>query len=456
MSTQLQTAPHLRGHSLRIRENGAVSLIESATPAAVDVIEAIRRDLVLCRIDTENVSLPEIVFKILMKGSPVERVALGNVLTPEAAFVFPGAYHTIEKGVITIEAAIRDIIKPMFSLLCDHFGVPFSGNQDTVALTMLNQYGGLSFADFSICFSRVMQGQYKRETEHVMSRGINYDFMQSWLEQYSQDRESARISIHEATKPDNVAAKASNFDVPDFIQEFKKEQDIKRSLERQADEVFGAWQKALYETAVLTQGIKKVRHDEKIVENGAVKYNQDGTAATKAVTVETLCDDSEAERFDHFPVQVFRPGGAGRVLRRYIYGFVAFGNSDETALVYQKLKEGILEKYADEEEKAEHYFEVEEKMMINEIAAFLKKCDSQMFIRQVFRQIYPDVTEHQIAASTTQTVDKYKVQYYEYLKHCIDRNIPRFTFPEWLISETLPFYIQQGFSNPISKILNHA
>lgn len=452
----LQTAPLLRGHSLRIRENGAVSLIESATPAAVDVIEAIRRDLVLCRIDTENVSLPEIVFKIIMKGSPVERVALGNVLTPEAAFIFPGAYHTIEKGVITIEAAIRDIIKPMFSLLCDHFGVPFSGNQDTVALTMLNQYGGLSFADFSICFSRVMQGQYKRETEHVMSRGINYDFMQSWLEQYSQDRESARISIHEATKPDNVAAKASNFDVPDFIQEFKKEQDIKRSIERQADEVFGVWQKSLYETAVLTQGIKKTRQDEKVIENGAVKYAQDGTAVTKTVTVETLCDDSEAERFDQFPVQVFRPGGAGRVLRRYIYGFVAFGNSDETVLVYQKLKEGILEKYADEEEKAEHYFEVEEKMMINEIAAFLKKCDSQMFIRQVFRQIYPDVTEQQISASTAQTVDKYKVQYYEYLKHCIDKNIPRFTFPEWLISETLPFYVKQGFSNPITKILNHA
>jgi hypothetical protein len=456
MSTQLQTAPHLRGHLLNIRENGAVSLIESATPAAVDVIEAIKRDLVLSRIDTENVSLPEIVFKILMKGSPVERVALGNVLTPEACFIFPGAYHTIEKGVIGIEAAIRDIIKPMFSLLCDHFGVSFSGNQDTVALTMLNQYGGLSFADFSICFSRVMAGSYRKETHHLMSRGINYEFMQYWLDQYSQDREQARISIHEATKPDNVAAKASNFEVPDFIQDFKREQDIKRSLERQADEVFGVWQKSLYETAVLTQGIKKTRQDEKVIENGAVKYAQDGTAVIKTVTVETLCDDSEAERFDQFPVQVFRPGGAGRVLRRCIYGFVAFGNSDETIEIYEALKQSILEKYADEGEKAEHYFEAEQKMLINEVAAFLKKCDSQMFIRQVFRQIYPDVTEQQISASTAQTVDKYKVQYYEYLKNCIDKNIPRFTFPEWLISETLPFYLKQGFSNPITKILNHA
>ena len=77
-----QTLPtptsRLLARSNDVRTNGALTIAEAALPAADAVVDAIKRDLILRKIDTDAFSLPEIVFRILMNGDPVERLALAR------------------------------------------------------------------------------------------------------------------------------------------------------------------------------------------------------------------------------------------------------------------------------------------------------------------------------------------------------------------------------------------
>lgn len=453
-----QTLPtptsRLLARSNDIRTNGALTIADAALPSAAAVVDAIKRDLILRKIDTENVSLPEIVFRILMNGDPVERLALGNVLTPESAFMFPSAWQSITSGKIDAPVAINKILKPMFVMLCEHFNVPFNGNQDTVALTVLNNYGGLSFADFAIAFSRVMSGQYWKETQHIMTRGINYEFMAGWLDQYAADREFAREQIYNATKPDNVPVTPGVANpVPEFIKQLRERDEKRRALELSAADVYGQWESALYDTAIVAQGVRSTRRDETVIENGSIKYGANGEPVTRSVTVEQLCDASEADRIETFPLRVFKPGGSGRVLRRLIYGFITFGDGTETTAVFDEYEKRVRAKY-EREPDADDHIEAEIKIAIATFGAVLRKINGEMFIRAVMRKLHPDAHERQIADAIERDVAMFRESYFnEYLPACIDRNIPRFKFPEYLISQTLPTYIQHGFPNPFSEIL---
>lgn len=448
------TINRLQARSNDVRTNGALTIAEAALPAAADVVAAINRDLILRKIDTNTVSLPEIVFKILMTGDPLERLALGNVLTPESAFMFPSAWQTVTTGKIETAVAINKILKPMFALLCEHFNVPFNGNQDTVALTVLNQYGGFSFADFAIAFSRVMSGQYWKETQHIMTRGINFEFIAGWLDQYADDREHARERIYQSTKPDNVPVAPGNANpVPEFIKQIRERDEKRRVLEMTAADIYGQWESALYDTAIVAQGVRTTRRDETVIENGSIKYGANGAPVTRAVTVEELCDASEADRIETFPLRVFKPGGSGRVLRRLIYGFITFGDGNETVNVFDEYENRVRAKYTKEPDAADHV-EAEIKIAIATFGAMLRKVTGEMFIRAVMRQLHPDANERQISDAIERDVAIFRESYFnEYLPACIDRNIPRFKFPEYLIFQTLPTYIQHGFPNPFSEIL---
>lgn len=453
-----QTLPtptsHLLARSNDVRTNGALTIADAALPAAADVVEKIKHDLILRKIDTNTVSLPEIVFKILMNGDPLERLALGNVLTPESAFMFPSAWQTVTNGKIQTAAAINNILKPMFGLLCEHFNVPFNGNQDTVALTILNQYGGFSFADFAIAFSRVMSGQYWKETQHIMTRGINFEFIAGWLDQYAEDRENARERIYQSTKPDNVPVTPGTANpVPEFIKQIRERDEQRRALEMTAADVYGQWESALYDTAIVAQGVRTTQRDETVVENGSIKYGANGAPVTRRVTVEELCDASEADRIETFPFRVFKPGCAGRVLRRLIYGFITFANFDETVKTFEDYETRVRAKY-DKEPDAEDHIEAEIKIAITTFGALLRKINGEMFMRAVMRKLHPNANERQITDAIERDIAMFRELYFnEYLPTCIDRKIPRFKFPEYLISQTLPTYIEHGFTNPFSEIL---
>ena len=448
------TTSRLLARSNDIRTNGALTIADAALPSAAAVVDAIKRDLILRKIDTDTVSLPEIVFRILMNGDPVERLALGNVLTPESAFMFPSAWQTITSGKIDAPVAINKILKPMFVMLCEHFNVPFNGNQDTVALTLLNNYGGMSFADFSIAFSRVMSGQYWKETQHIMTRGINFEFMAGWLDQYAEDREFAREQIYNATKPDNVPVTPGVANpVPEFIAELRERDLKRRALEMSAADIYGQWESELYDTAIVEQGVRTTRRNETVIENGFVKYGVNGEPVTRSVTVEELCDASEAERIETFPLRVFKPGGSGRVLRRLIYAFITFGDGSRTVEVFDEYEKTVRAKYAKETDADDH-IEAELKITISMFGAVLRKLSGETMIRAIIRKLHPDANDRQITDAVERDVTMFRNQYFdEYLPACIDRKIPRLKFPEFLISVTLPTFIEHGFPNPFSELI---
>jgi hypothetical protein len=448
------TTSLLLARSNDVRKNGALTIADAALPAAADVVAAINRDLILRKIDTNTVSLPEIVARILMNGDTLERLALGNVLTPESAFMFPSAWQSITNGKIETSVAINRILKPMFALLCEHFNVSFNGNQDTVALTILNQYGGFSFADFAIAFSRVMSGQYWKETQHIMTRGINFEFLAGWLDQYANDREHARERIYQSTKPDNVPVVPGNANpVPEFVKQIRERDEKRRVLELTAADLYGQWESALYDTAIVAQGVRTTQRDETVVENGSIKYKQNGAPVTRRVTVEELCDASEADRIETFPLRVFKPGGSARVLRRLIYGFITFGDSNKTVNVFDDYEKCVRAKYENEHDAVDH-IEAEIKIVIATFGGVLRKITGEMFIRAVMRKLHPDANDRQIAEAIERDVAMFRESYFnEYLPACIDRKIPRFKFREYLISQTLPTYIEHGFPNPFYEIL---
>lgn len=453
-----QTLPtptsRLLARSNDVRTNGALTIAEAALPAAAAVVDAIKRDLILRKINTENVSLPEIVFRILMNGDPVERLALGNVLTPESAFMFPSAWQSIASGQIQAPVAINKIFKPMFVMLCEHFNVPFNGNQDTVALTLLQNYGGMSFADFAIAFSRVMSGQYWKETQHIMTRGINFEFMSGWLDQYADDREAARARIYDATKPDNVPVTPGVANpVPEFIRELRQRDEKRRALEIAVAKVYGQWESDLYDTAVVQQGFRLTRRDENLIEQGSIRYGENGKPVMRSVSVEQLCDANEADRIETIPLRVFKPGASGRVLRRFIYGFITFGNGAETSAVFEEYQQRVCAKY-EREAGASDFVEAEIKIAIAAFGAVLRKITGEMLIRCVLRELHPEANEKQISATVERDIAMLRECYFnDYLPECIDRNIPRFEFNEYLVSQVLPTYVQHGFKNPFSEIL---
>ena len=449
-----QPTNHLQALSNNVQMNGAMTIAEASFPAAAAVVDAIKRDLVLRNIDTNSVPLPEIVYRILMQGTPVERLALGNVLTPESAFMFPSAWQTVTSGKFDASVAINKILKPMFVMLCDHFNVPFNGNQDTVALTLLNNYGGFSFADFAIAFSRVMSGQYWAETQHIMTRGINFEFMAGWLDKYADDREAARARIYESTKPDNVPIAPGNANpVPGFIAELRERDERRRALEVSAADIYGQWESSLYDTAIVTQGVRMTRRDEMIVENGSIKYGSNGAPVTRSVTVEELCDASEADRIETFPFRIFKPDGAGRFLRRLIYGFITFGDGAKTVEVFDEYERTVRAKYTKEPD-AELHIEAEIKFAIVSFGSLLRKLTGEMLIRAVIRKMHPDAHDRQIADAVERDVAMFRESYYnDYLPACVDRRVARLKFPEYLISVSLPTYIEHGFPNPFSEFL---
>jgi len=225
------------------------------------------------------------------------------------------------------------------------------------------------------------------------------------------------------------------------------------TYEMTAADVYGQWESELYDTAIVAQGVRTMRRDETVVENGSIKYGANGAPVTRTVTVEELCDASEAERIETFPLRVFKPGGSGRVLRRLIYGFITFGDGNETVNVFDDYENRVREKYAKEPDAADH-IEAEIKIAIATFGGVLRKINGEMFMRAVMRKLHPDANDRQIADAVERDVAMFRESYFnEYLPACIDRNIPRFKFPEYLISQTLPTYLEHGFPNPFSEIL---
>jgi len=434
-------------------------MVEASVPSVVKCLEAMRNDPVLAHFPFDAVSFGEIVLRVIKSGTPLERAALAKHMTLESAYFFPSAWRSITgPNALPIQSVIDQIMKPLFGLLCDHYGVPFSGNMDTVAYSILNEFGGLSFADYLICFERVKVGRYRRDTQHIMTRGINAEFIAEWLTQYAEEREEARAAIYSQHSPDNIEWKA-DADTAENIREYKERQRATRQsreeIQRVADAIFTEWDNGLYTTGMFRQWFKTVWVEvNDLGEHGEIQYRPDATVKTKSVKQETICEagDPDAARFEDFPIRVPKAGAIERKVKRIMYEFVVFGDRDAMDALFLEWVDRVRAKYIDEEHP-EKWVEAEMKTLISAFGTVRRRVTGRDMVEAMYRKLHPDASQQQIAQSARGDLERLENQYFDvYLLGCITAKYPRLDIDEFLIASILPTYIEQGFGNPFKML----
>lgn len=452
-------ATRLQGLSMIVKERGATNMVEASIPAVGRCIEAMQADPILSGFPFDSVTFAEIVFRVIKKGTPLERMALANHLTPEAAFFFQSASQAITgPRALPVQVVIDEIFKPMFGLLCEHFGVQFAGNMDTVAYSLLKDFGGFSFVDFLICFERVKIGRYRKDTQHIMTRGINAEFMGEWLRQYDVEREEHRAAIYDQYKPDNIPASADK-DLAEKIAAYNAGKQSARQTREEivmvAEAAFFEWENGLYTSGLFKQGFKTVwREVDDLDENGDRQFRLDGSVLTKKVKEEILCpsDDPGATRFDEYAIRLPKPGTMERKVKRILYEFVTDANKDEMNAVYFDFVERIRAKYKGEPD-IDSCIEAELKTVLSCFGTMKRNFPALKLVESVLKKTYPEAPQHQISISARDVIQMFDGPYFdEYLPNCVRAKYPRLDRDEYLIVSTLPEYIKAGFENPFKLL----
>lgn len=455
-----QAANSLPARSFEIQKNGAMTMADASLPSVVQCIANIKSDPVLGHIDFSTVSFAEFVFKIMKQGTVLERSALAKNLTMESAYFFPSAWNQVTGNrAIPLQSAIDNIFKPMFTLLADHFGVAFNGNMDSVAYTLLTEFGGMSFADFLICFDRVKSGRYWRDTQHIMTRGINYEFMAGWLNEYAAERELARAEIYRQNSPDNKPFLADGDSAKRLVEmreNNERKQRDRLQCQRDADDIFTEWEQSLFTSGVIRQGFKNASVGvDDLDEFGNKQYNADGTVKKRFVQQEIICDpnDPDVKRFSEFAIRTPNPGAMERKMKRIIYEFLADGDSTNTISMFSDLCENIRRKYSDSE-NVEAALQAELKTLVAMFGTIKRQFSPNVFIEATLRKLHPNAPDNQIMFTVTRTLASCDDEYFNnYLPNCIKQKFPRLDRFEFSTVACLNGFVEQGFDNPFKQLL---
>ena len=398
-------------------------------------------------LDFETLSAQEVILKVAAYGSPVQRGALARHLSPEIGLYFPSIVDLANKngGQMKVLSFIQDSIK----MLSDHFGVSFSGNIDSVAFSIYQDYGGLSIADFLIFFERAKSGEYKQEFQHVAARGINYDFLKSWLDQYTEQREAARAAIHSQYKDPKKEIGAET-DNTDLIERFRlkneREAEIRNQriqLEQQADVFRANWEAELFETQLVKQWYKNI----KVAIPDAENQNR---IVTKSQQVFCTPEDSERVGFEEYPIQVHKPGAVQRLVKRVIFDYVAFGDAAETNRLFDDLLRIIEKRYKGELAPVD----AELKAILAAVTNYRRQITVRELLETQIQEMHPNAPQKQVAYTATLTIRDFEILYFkEYLPECIQFEYPALLFREFIWQHVLAFYVKSGKENPITKII---
>lgn len=438
----------LKELSLSVETTGARTLAQMGVVPAQRALEAMRRDPMLSDMPFDTATLDEIVYNVILKGSVIERSAIARHLTPDAALMFQSVSQQL-KTRDQIVYAIEYIFKPMFVLLTKHYGVQFVGDADSVAYSLITEFGGFSFADFLICFERVKNGKYGKDTQHIMTRGVNAEFMRGWLIEYANEKEIAMDAAYRQFCPENVKGESVGefVDIEKMNAETRRRKSERLEIQRQADAIFDKWESDLFETGVRQQGWKYITIEE-------TDANDLYADVPRKIQVKKLvqCElnDPAIAKTEAYPVRYMKPGAIERKVKRIIFEFVLFGNGKETSEFFYQFKTREYKKY---DEEKQGYFEAECKRVLSLFTRTKRLVTPLVMIEAVYWKLYPTAQEIEIKRAAREVVEKFDEAYYEtYLPDCIQSNYPRMSLVDYRIASALPQYINAGFANPYKEI----
>lgn len=443
-----------------VRLSGAKNLVESSLPYVDESLRGIMRDPVLSNFPFDQASFAEIVYRVIRSGTVLERAALARQLTPKSASFFPNVGTQVGKSFELIQTAIEDIFKPMFKILADHYGVPFNGDQNSVAYSLITEYGGLSFADFLIFFERVKSGRYRTEFQHIATRGINSDFLFTWLDQYVEEKVIEVDEMYNQHKnPDeSVKVDPSAGERIRLARERNEAEKARRlGLEEQAQTLRHEYESSLYQSIAVVQAFKNTyREIQKIDQsNGRPVFDSNDRPVYIRTKVETLCDedDPDVTRRDVLPYRIPSPGSIERRIKRTIFEFVTFGSYTETITFFDEFEARVREKYRGEVGTLEELVEYEFKTILNQVSQVRKAVTVRNVIEAGLGNATDGYSPSQIGEYITTTVIGFESFYFdEYLPQCIAKKYPPLTKEDFVFASILEIAVSNEFKNPIRTV----
>lgn len=395
--------------------------------------------------------MAEIALRLAISGTPVQRAAFARHLSPAACLNLP-TIEILGKSEAGIKKVVGLIVASLENLAA-HYGTTFAGDLQSVAYTISQDYAGFSVADLLLFFENAKSGKFRQEFQH-MGKGINYDFLGTWLKQYAEERGQVSNDLSKQYKepkpPTDPAELAADQEAADKVAEILAEMDrtkasnllnydSRQQIELQVQDLRNAWERELYETQLLRQWYKHMEvqlpeRDEKTGNTVQVKRRK-----------EMLCDenDSARERYEEYPIRVARPGATVRLMKRAIFDYVAFGDTAKAKKRFAQLVANLPEA----SQKARM------KNLLIELTALQRNLKPRDILRATIQHFHPKASEVQVDITVRAELEKAEDMYYQHLCDCIATKYPALQKYDYLWQLTLLGYVQAGHENPAEKLI---
>lgn len=128
------------------------------------------------------------VMAILLSGSLVQRAGVVDNLDPSCDLAIP-ELKSLSRDNAT------ELLGSYIRQACNAFGCDFKGDL-AYALNMLyDSYGGLTILEWARFINAICKGAYQTDFQSINTRGINLDFLNDWVEQHCENRDSLLRSL---------------------------------------------------------------------------------------------------------------------------------------------------------------------------------------------------------------------------------------------------------------------
>ena len=427
-----------------LASRGSRNPTETVTPALLAGLKEASKDPALYKVGFERKNPIQVVLEVAVSGDILQRGAMARYVPAGAARAFPSLYESVRKNATEMNITLK-LIASQIRSLASHFGVSFHGDETSVASVIVQDYGGYSAVDLMIFFERAKSGIYKEEFQHISARGINYDFLKSWLNQYDVEREESYREIHKQYgQPDGKID-------PDLKSQIDKEfiridYEKRKSIESQAADIRREWESELYEVQVVRQWVAKIEVEEDHIDE------KTGDVRKVKRTKEILCDETHSQRshYTEYPVNVFKADGAERMLKRLIYEYATFQDREKMQELFDKVISSAWKKFNNDPEM----IQPEIKAIISRINSLCKVMTIKTLLTEILKKTYPEALEEQIRKTIYDIYIKYRALYFDvYLPDCIENKYPALDEREMIWQHVLRDYVNTGFKNPVIEIL---
>lgn len=388
--------------------NGVHTAQEMALLPTVIAMQGAMNDFALAGIKWQDNTLDSVLFGILTTGTPMQRAALARHLPIESGFYMP-CIDIMLKANGSAGPKFIEFIKQNLQVLASHYGVSVNGDADSIAFTIINDYGGFSLIDFNTFFEGAKSGRWrdqrKSEYQHIATRGINYEYLLGWLEDFANQRDEARNSAYELAKSLPNTLQAGGSAETFAAMTAKREDDVKAKmlLEERVRMAYEDWEREL-----------------------------------QVSTVKTIGPDWRGNYIE-IPVRQYTDDGVRKKYVRTVYDYIYFGEGKEAGKIAASLERYEMQRQMSEFTTIKKYMDADKLLTV--ICADMAK---HAKVRPYAAQKTAGETMHEIT----------KAFYEIYLPMCAQEQkvYPGLPKADFIFQTALKMYTQHFGENPIKHI----